>query len=189
MATKRIYTPEEYLELERAAETKSEYVNGEIVAMSGASMMHNRVQMNITAESAVRLRGAPCEPFGSDMRIQTTATHYCYPDFSVVCGKPLLADRHVDTILNPTVVIEILSPSTEAYDRGLKFARYRAIDSLREYVLVSQDEPKIERFLLTDAVWEHLEVEGLDSTIRLDSIGIDLPLSAVYARVDLTPPD
>jgi len=181
---KKIYTPEEYLKFERAAEYKSEYVNGEILAMSGASGAHNRIQMRLYAELDARLRGSPCEPFTADMRVQTNATHYCYPDASVACGEALLEDTNRDTLLNPVLIVEVLSPSTEKYERGLKFERYKRIESLREYVLVWQDRPRIERWLLTDGRWESLTVEGLDALIRPESIGIDLPLAAVYARVD-----
>lgn len=184
---KKVYTPEEYLEIERAADHKSEHVNGEIVAMSGATYTHTKIATNVTVEIRSRLCGTDCEALTSDIRVQTSATHYCYPDLTVVCGKPLLADHYRDTILNPVLVLEILSPSTADYDSGLKFERYKRIESLREYVLVWQDRPQIGRWLLTDSGWISSVVEGLDAAIHLDSVGIDLPLAAVYGRVDFPP--
>lgn len=180
----KLYTPEEYLELERCAECKSEYVNGEIVAMSGARLPHNRIQVNLTREVSNQLRDTPCEPFGSDMRVRTSAAHYCYPDLSIVCGRALLEDRQRDTLLNPVLVIEILSPSTARYDREMKFERYKRLESLREYVLVAQDKPRIERFLRTAEGWNHTLVEGIDQTITFESINVSLMLSRVYERIE-----
>jgi Uma2 family endonuclease len=181
----KIYTPEEYVTLERKSDYKSEYVNGEILAMSGASAGHTRIQMRLYTEVDVRLRGSSCEPFTADMRVQTSATHYCYPDFSIVYGQPLWSDQQRDTLLNPILIVEILSASTQKYDRGLKFERYKRIESLREYVLVSQDEARIECFLLRGKGWEHSVIEGLESSVRFDSIGIELALALIYERVEL----
>ncbi len=181
------YTPEEYLKLERKAEYKSEYINGEIWAMSGASLPHNEIAMNLSVEITSKLQESSCRLFAADMRVQTSATHYCYPDMVAVCGKPLVEDKHQDTLLNPILIIEILSPSTQRYDRGPKFERYKSIESLREYITVAQYEPRIERYLLTEAgAWEPTVVEGLESSIRLDSIGVELALARVYERVEFS---
>jgi len=179
------YTPEEYLELERKAEHKSEYINGEIIAMSGGSVVHGRIGTNVLRDISNRIEGTSCEAFGSDTRVQTGALHYCYPDVTVICGKPFVEDSHKDTLLNPILIVEILSPSTQQYDRGVKFDRYKRVESLQEYVLISQDEPRIERFLRLDSgAWEETVVEGLESTVRLESIGIELELCRVYQRVE-----
>src|SRR4051812_40698878 len=129
-------TPEQYLEIERAAEYKSEYFDGEMFAMSGAREAHNVVAMNIGAELREQLRQKPCRVYPSDMRVRVSSTGlYTYPDVVAVCDKPQFADEVTDTLLNPVLVVEVLSPSTEAYDRGRKFDHYKTIESLREYLL------------------------------------------------------
>ena len=141
------YTPEEYLALERKAEYKSEYINGEIYAMSGASRAHILITVNLTRELSTQLRGRPCEVYASDMRVKVSPTGmYTYPDVAAVCGEARFEDGQVDTLTNPSVIIEVLSPSTEAYDRGEKFAHYRKLQSLAEYVLVAQDKMRVEHF-------------------------------------------
>ena len=184
------YTVEEYLALERAAEVKSEYIGGQIVVMTGASRAHNLICLNLGGEVNRQLRGRPCESYVNDMRVKAAgADLYTYPDVIVVCGEPRFEDGHLDTLLNPTVIVEILSPSTEAYDRGEKFARYRHIDTLREYVLVSQDRPRIEHFLRHDQVWEFSAVDGLDATVSFPSVDVSIPLRDIYDRVEFeTPP-
>src|SRR5436190_16681809 len=144
-------TPQEYLELERKAATKSEYLDGEMFAMSGVLREHSIIVINITSELNSQFVERPCEVHGPDMRVKVSATGlYTYPDVAAVCGEPAFEDAHVDTLTNPQLIIEVLSDSTESYDRGKKFAHYRTIDSLREYVLVSQTECRIERFLRQD---------------------------------------
>jgi len=177
----RYYAPEEYLALERAKlEGKAEYMDGQIHAMVGASRKHILITGNISNQ----LKGRPCETYLCDMRVKSAKPKaYFYPDISVVCGKPELEDSHNDTLTNPTVVLEVLSPSTEAFDRGGKFARFRQIDSLREYYLVSQDEPLIEQYVHQGDSWLLSEVSGLDAILRLGAINCALPLKAVYARV------
>jgi Uma2 family endonuclease len=179
-------SPEQYLARERAAAEKSEYIAGEIFAMAGASLAHNYIAVNALVALAARLRGSTCQPLGSDMRVQAgIAGPFFYPDISVVCGEPLLRpDAHLDTLQNPTVVIEVLSASTEARDRGEKSARYRRIATLEEILLVSQHTPRVERYTRQDGDdWRFTEFFGLDAEVRLDSIDCVLPLSEIYERV------
>src|SRR3989442_15220798 len=141
-------SPQEYLRLERQAAYKSEYVHGQIFAMGGASRKHNLVGGNIFGELRQQLKGRLCEAYMSDMRVKVTATGlYTYPDVVVVCGEPKFEDENVDTLINPTLIAEVLSDSTEAYDRGAKFGHYRKVDSLTEYLLVAQKEPRIEQYV------------------------------------------
>lgn len=185
-ATLKRYTPEEYLALERKAEYKSEYWGGYITAMSGASRKHNLIAANTLAEVHTRLKGRPCEVYGSDMRIRTSPGGlYTYPDISAVCGPPLFLDAEVDTLLNPMLIVEVLSRSTEAYDRGAKFERYKSIESLREYVIIAQDEVLVERFVKRGDEWVHLEIRDIDATLELESIRCAIPMREVYARVVL----
>lgn len=181
------YTSEQYLALERAAEYKSELVNGEIYAMSGASLKHNLVAGNLFGELRDQLKGKPCLSFTGDMRVMVDLTGmYTYPDVTVVCGEPRFEDSSVDTLSNPTLIIEVLSPSTEAYDRGDKFAHYRKLNSLREYMLVSQDKPRIEHYLRqTDNPnqWLLTEISGLDGALSLPSISCAVAMQDVYDRV------
>lgn len=185
----KLYSPAEYLALERNAEYKSEYVDGHIYAMTGASREHNVITFNIARELGIQLKDRPCEAYLADMRVKAAqARSYRYPDIAVVCGQPELEDQHFDTLLNPTLIIEILSPSTEANDRGRKFAEYQRISSLREYLLVSQDQARIERYARQDIGWLLTVAEGLDATVNLDAIGATLALREVYHKVLEQPP-
>ena len=140
-------TPEQYLEIERKAERKSEYWNGEMFAMAGATAPHNLVASNTSSLAHAQLRSKPCRVYQSDMRVRVLATGLnTYPDVVIVCGEQRFLDGHQDTLLNPKVIVEVLSPSTEAYDRGLKFAHYRQIESLDPYLLLSQDRMQAELF-------------------------------------------
>jgi Uma2 family endonuclease len=179
-------TPEEYLAIDRASELRNEYYAGEMFAMVGGSPRHSRIKTNILVELGIRLKGHECAPYDSDLRLRVAATGlYTYPDASVICGPLEFDDERRDTVLNPTVLVEVLSESTEAYDRGKKFNHYRRIESLREYLLVSQEEPKIEHYLrLDDGSWKLTEAAGLEATLRLPSLEIDLPLREVYDNVD-----
>jgi Uma2 family endonuclease len=182
------YSPEEYLALERNAPFKSEYHEGQIFAMTGASRAHNLVAVNIGRELSVQLKSRPCEAYLNDMRVRSaTDRNYFYPDVSVVCGQPTFEDAQTDTLLNPTVVIEVLSPSTEAYDRGAKFGHYRRIASLKEYWLIAQDKPLMERFVRQGDAWMLTVFEGLDAVAVLDSIDCSLALSEVYDKVTFAP--
>lgn len=180
------YTPEEYLALERNAEFKSEYLDGRIVAMTGATMVHATITGNINAELRQRLRGGSCRAVASDMRVQTGAgRRYTYPDVVAVCGEPRFMDGTLDTLLNPALIVEVLSPSTEAYDRGEKFLHYRTIESLQEYVLVAQDRVLVERFVRAGEFWTLSTLSDLDASLELTSVGCELPLREIYERVEL----
>ena len=177
-------TEEDYLALERSAPYKSNFHDGEIFAMTGASRKHNLVSGNIYRELSLQLKNRRCEAYMSDMRVKAAkARSYYYPDIAVVCGTPEFEDAHVDTLLNPTLLIEVLSPSTEAYDRGGKFAHYRKIASLCEYLLVTQDQPSIERYLRQGEVWILSETVDIEASVLLDSIGCTLSLREVYDKV------
>ena len=183
----QFYTPEEYLDQERRAEYKSEYFAGEIIAMAGAKRKHNLISSNITASLGVQLRKSPCEVYASDMKVQADkARQFSYPDVVVACGKPQFRDNQDDVLLNPTVVVEVLSPSTEAYDRGEKFLRYRQLDSLQEYLLVTQNERRVEQFTKqSDGSWRLTEAN--EGEIHLESIGCTLSLDDIYSKVSLEP--
>ena len=184
------FTATEYLLRERAAEYRSEYYAGEIFGMAGGSPRHSRIKTNFLTQLNVRLERHPCTPYDSDLRIRVPTGLYTYPDVSVICGDLEFDDEHKDTVLNPTVLVGVLSPTTEAYDRGKKFDHYRQIKSLREYVLVSQDEPRIERFLRNnDDTWTLAIASGLTESITLPSIGVTLPLAEVFVKVDFTAED
>jgi Uma2 family endonuclease len=183
------YTPDEYLALERKAEYKSEYINGQIYAMSGASREHNLIAFNLARELGTQLRGRQCEAYISDMRVKVSPTGiYTYPDVSAVCGEPIFDDVQRDTLTNPSVIIEVLSPSTEAYDRGLKFAHYRRLTSLTDYVLVAQDRLSVEHYVRqsdTGDQWVLTEISDVNGILRLTSISCDLPLQAIYEKVEI----
>ena len=182
-------TPEEYLVLERKAipdaETvRSEYLDGEIIAMFGASFTHNLITGNIFAELHTCLRGSGCVVFANEMRVSIpTAESYFYPDVGVVCEEPRFEDDVFDTLLNPIVIVEVLSPSTEAYDRGDKFAHYRQLQSLQEYVLVSQDKVRIEHYVRYAAQWILTDFQEPDQQLPLTSIQCELPLQEIYERI------
>jgi Uma2 family endonuclease len=201
--TSEIMTEAEYLEFEVASQLKHEFVNGrvvpligtspdqvlgEVVAMTVASEAHNLINVNLITTLRNQLRGRPCKVYPSDMRVKVVAPRlYTYPDISVVCGDVQFSDDPLDTLLNPTLIIEILSPSTERYDRGRKFQDYRELASLREYVLVAQDGPIIERyFRQDDGVWQLTDARGLDASLELVSIDCALKLAEVYEQVTFT---
>ena len=179
-------SPQQYLEIERKALDKSEYFSGQMFAMAGASREHNLIVGNIVRELGNGLKGKPCETYPSDMRVLVSATGlYTYPDATVACGEPEFADGHVDILLNPLVIVEVLSDSTENYDRGAKFAQYQRIESLREYVLVSQDKPQVERYSrqAESGQWLYEKSDGLTASVTLPALGFSLPLAEIYARV------
>jgi Uma2 family endonuclease len=178
-------TPREYLDLEEQAEYKSEYYQGEIFAMSGGSPNHALIAANLIATLQSQLKGTGCRVFTGDLRVHIPASElYTYPDVTVVCGKLELTGDRQDNLANPILIVEVLSPSTESYDRGQKFSLYRSIPSLREYVLVSQDRISIEIFHKNDAgIWElHLPEEG---NVILASVGCRIQLDDVYADVEM----
>ena len=183
-ATAAYYTAAEYLALERRATYKSEYVNGHIIAMSGASRRHNLIAANISRELSSQLRGRPCESYISDMRVRVSETGlYTYPDIVAVCGDIRFADEQTDTLLNPTVIVEVLSASTEASDRGDKFAHSRRLASLHDYVLVSQDAVRVERYVRQGEKWLLSEASPLTDTVSLASIQYMLVLEDIYDKV------
>lgn len=182
------FTPEEYYRLERDAQHKSEYCEGEIFARAGASVNHGRICSNLIREVGIRLTGSPCEAFGSDMRLKVKATGLrAYPDVSVYCG-PLEMDSEDpsgQTAMNPTVLFEVLSKTTENYDRYAKAENYRRIDSLKAHVLISQRAAHVEIYEReVDGSWRFREFSGLEATLTITSIGVTLALPDVYARVD-----
>ena len=181
-ATAAYYTAAEYLALERRATDKSEYVGGHIIAMSGASRRHNLIAANISRELSSQLRGRPCESYISDMRVSETGL-YTYPDVVAVCGDIRFADEQTDTLLNPTVIVEVVSASTEAYDRGDKFAHYRRLASLHDYVLVSQDAVRVEHYVRQGEKWLLSEASLLTDTVSLASIQCTLVLEDIYDKV------
>jgi Uma2 family endonuclease len=179
------FTPAEYLALERKALYKSEYLDGEIFAMSGASREHNLIALNVGAELRAALRQRPCEVYVGDMRVKVSPTGlYTYPDVVVACEEPQFEDAEVDTLLNPTVLVEVLSPSTEDYDQGKKFEHYRTLISLQEYLLVAQETPHLVHYVRQpDHTWVLSETRRLDDTLYLPSISCHLSLAEVYAKV------
>jgi Uma2 family endonuclease len=178
-------TPEEYLEIERAADFKSEYYAGRMYAMSGASYNHVLITVSLGGELRAALKRSPCAVGANDLRLRISPRGlYTYPDIVVVCGEPRFADDQRDTLANPTFLAEVLSPSTEAYDRGFKSAQYRKIESLQEYALVSQTEPRLEVFRRQPGGgWLLSEFTGLDAVSRFESLGCEIPLAEIYAKV------
>jgi len=183
-----VYTAEEYLALEREADHKSEFVNGRIYAMSGASFPHNLIVLNLGAEIRALLRGGPCSVVVSELRVKSAWTEmYTYPDVVALCEPPELEDEHLDTLLNPAVIVEVLSQSTEGYDRGEKFAHYRKIESLREYILVAQDKVRIEQYVRHGEHWILSEISDPEGVLRIETLGCEIALRDVYQGVKLAP--
>jgi Uma2 family endonuclease len=180
-------TAEEYLAADRVAGVKSEYLNGEVFAMSGASERHNLIVTNVVRELSTQLKEKPCKVYPSDMRVRVPESNlYAYPDITVVCGQSEFDDENRDILLNPTVIIEVLSKTTEAYDRGEKFAHYRRLQSLKEYVLIAQDRVLLERYARqSEGEWLLSEARKPVDRLTLASIGGVLSLAEVYDKVDL----
>ena len=184
---KHYITPEEYLSRERKAEFRSEYFRGEMFAMAGASANHNLMVLNAGSHLRDQLKKKQCRVFPSDLKLRIQATGlYTYPDLSVVCGEPQLESDSGDVLLNPVVLVEVLSDSTEAYDRGKKFEHYRTIPSLKHYVLIAQDRHSMDCFTRsTDGSWNLTSCQGLDGKILLDAIDSELVGAEVYDKVSL----
>jgi Uma2 family endonuclease len=188
----RRYSVEEYLELERNADQRHEYQDGEILAMAGGSPEHSFIIANIVGELRNALKGRPCRVAESNLRIRIPGRpRYVYPDASIICGPlqfdPQDEERH--TILDPKVIIEVLSPSTEAYDRGDKFTQYRDIESFEEYILISQDRPNAESFLRQpDGAWSILNFTGLAGTAKIRSLAVEVPMTEIYAGIEWAAP-
>ena len=182
----RKLTAREYLAIENAAEFKSEFFDGEMFAMAGASAAHCFIRDNVNFEIRKRIDGGPCRMASSDLRVKVNPTGlYTYPDIVIVCGNPELDPDDPNTLVNPRVLVEVLSPSTEHYDRTIKLDHYRKIDSAREYVLVSQDEPRVERYARgDDGRWTHDAYTGLDATFSLESVPAkDIPLADIFRGI------
>jgi Uma2 family endonuclease len=190
MATqpKSFLTPEQYLEIERHADFKSEYFNGEMFAMAGAREAHNIVVGNLLAALHGQLRARPCRVYPSDMRVHVKSTGlYTYPDVTAVCGERRFVDGQTDTLLNPALIVEVLSPSTEAYDRGRKFEQYQSIESLREYLIVASDRMHADLYSRQpDGRWLLTSAHRLEDVLNLESIDVRIALSDLYEKVDLT---
>jgi Uma2 family endonuclease len=185
LVARKTYTPEEYLALERQAEYRSEYVNGEIYAMAGASRAHVTITSNMLSEIHQQLKGKPCRIYAIDLRVKVSATGmYAYPDMVAACAQHQFDEARQDTLTNPTVIAEVLSPSTEAYDRGEKFAHYRKLPSLQEYILVAQDKVRVERYVRHGEDWLLTEISDLNAALQLTSIGCAIPLTDIYSNVD-----
>ena len=183
-AAKLDVTPEEYLARERLAQSKSEYYDGEIFAMAGSSEAHSLISANILRELSHQLFEKPCRVYNSDLKVCATETSYAYPDVTVVCGEPAFQDAEADVLLNPTAIVEVLSPATEGWDRGGKFERYRERESLQEYLLVAQDRAHLERYARQPrGEWLLSVVDGRDGALSLPSLGCRLELARVYHLV------
>ncbi|HUQ93699.1 MAG TPA: Uma2 family endonuclease [Bryobacteraceae bacterium] len=181
-------TPEEYLAIERDAAAKSQYWDGRMFAMAGGSHQHNRIQINLAAELRNVLKTSTCEPAGPDLRLWVSARGmYTYPDVMVLSRQPEYLDERRDTVSNPAVILEVLSRSTEAYDRGAKFAGYRTLPSLQEYVLVAQTEARVERFRrMSGDRWILTELTGIEGSLQLESVPCLIPMAEIYSRVEFS---
>jgi len=179
--------PEEYLAFERSHAERHEYFAGEMFAMGGASERHNLIVTNVVGELRSQLKARPCRTYANDMRVKVAQTGlYTYPDIVVVCGEARFDDEQRDTLLNPTVLVEVLSKSTEAYDRGEKFAHFRKLPSLAEYLLIAQDTVHVEHYVRQpDHQWLLSETDHLDGRVPLPAIGCELALAEIYDKVDL----
>jgi Uma2 family endonuclease len=188
--SKPYLTPEQYLAIERQAEFKSEYYQGEMFAMSGARRAHNLIAVNAVRELSQQLRGRSCEAYSNDMRVRVTSEElYTYPDLIIVCGEPMFLDNSFDTLLNPNVIVEVLSESTEAYDRGQKFKLYRSLDSLAEYLLISSQQVSAELFTRqSDGLWLLNAKSSLEDSLDLQSVDCRLRLADLYEKVAFSPP-
>jgi Uma2 family endonuclease len=185
----RRLTEAEYVQIERTAEFKSEFFDGEMFAMAGGTPEHSLIATNLAREFGNRLARGHCVPYNADLRVKIEATGlFTYPDLSIICGLLSFAEGMNDTIVNPSVLVEVLSDSTEAYDRGRKFEHYRQIPTLQEYLLVSQKEPRIEQFIRQpDGRWLLTEAVGLGKSLELPSLKILISLAEVFAKVSFTP--
>ena len=179
-------SPQEYLAGERQAASKSEYLNGEVFAMAGASARHVLIAANVVGELRAQLKGRDCRVYSADLRVKISATGlYTYPDVAVVCGHLLFDDEQEDTVLNPTVLVEVLSESTKDYDRGGKFEHYRTLESLKEYVLIVQDRQHVEHYVRQpEGRWLLEETNRPGDVVVLPSIGCTLALAEVYDKIE-----
>ena len=181
----QFYTSEEYLEFERKSVVRHEYLDGEIYEMAGANKQHNIISTNIVRLLGNQLFDRDCNVFGGDMRVKITATEkYTYPDIVAVCGEENYEDETEDTLLNPSLIIEILSKSTEAYDRGGKFEYYQTIESFQEYILIAQEPFRVEQYVRKDKnIWTYFEFRDSEDVLKFDSIGGELKLKDIYHKI------
>jgi Uma2 family endonuclease len=187
---RRRYTAEEYLESERAAECRHEFLDGQIFAMAGESLSHSRICINLAIEAGSKLKGKPCEALSPNMKVRTSPTSlFAYPDLTIVCGEPQFHDTKKDVLTNPQVVFEVLSPLTETYDRTTKFQRYRmGNETLTDYILVSQDKAFVEHFTKqADVGWLYRSFSEMPEVLRIEAVDCDLILSEIYDRVEFSP--
>ncbi len=185
--THPVFTDKKYLDFERFSQERHEFLDGSVYAMAGESPDHSTICFNLHGLIHYQLRGKNCRGYSPNMKVATNETGlFSYPDLIIVCGKPLFFDETSDVIINPTVIFEVLSPSTENYDRGEKFLRYTYfIETLQDYVLISQDKPLIEHYSRQEnAAWGKLEIEGLDSVLKLDSVSCEIVLADLYDLID-----
>lgn len=183
-ARRTLLTDEEYLAIERSAETKSEFYDGVMYAMSGTTYRHTRIVSNLLTALNNQMREGPCEAVANDLRVALPGSSFAYPDIVVVCGEPRFRDDEFDTLLNPQAIVEVLSPSTQRWDRGGKFAYYQQLPTLRHYVLVGQESPAVEHFdRQDDGAWPATQPGWPDGVLTLDSIGVAVPLREIYRRV------
>ena len=186
--TARKLTEAEYLAIERAADLKSEFFDGEMFAMAGGSPMHSMIAANAISSLATKLKGGPCKAFTSDLRLKVEATGlFTYADAAVICGPISLSPGTDDVVLNPILIVEVLSDSTEGYDRGEKFRQYQQITSLQEYILVSQHFPRVEQFVRRGGEWALRTAEGMNASLALPSLQITLELGEIFAGVEFKP--
>jgi Uma2 family endonuclease len=184
---RRLYTAEEYLELERAAEYRHEFLDGQIFAMAGESLSGNRICINLLGEAGTKLKGKPCEALSPNMKVRTSAASlFAYPDLTIVCGEPQFHDTKKDVLTNPQVIFEVLSPSTEIYDRTTRFQRYRmGNETLTDYVLVSQDKTFVEHFTKqADGNWLYRSFSETADVLRIETVDCELSLNEIYDRVE-----
>ena len=184
-------SPEEYLRFEREAEERHEFDNGRIYAMAGESPSHSRICVNVTGEVRTRLKGKSCEAFSSNMKVCVSAAgKFYYPDLSVVCGEARYHDQKRDALVNPRVIVEVLSPSTEKYDRSAKFQAYQQLESLTDFLLISQDKPLVEHFARqSGGQWLYTAYKGLAAIVPLPSIECEVSLAELYERVEFPSED
>jgi Uma2 family endonuclease len=188
-AITKYISPQDYLDHERASAIRHQYFRGEVFAMSGASREHNVINGNLFRSVGNQLAGGPCEAYMNDMRVKVSPTGlYTYPDMAVACAERQFEDDHVDTLLNPIVIAEVLSQSTEAYDRGGKFAQYRQIRSLREFLLVSQDQVSVEHYVRDGEQWVLTTLSDLKDVVVLPSIGCQVAVRDIYDRIEFPAP-
>ena len=182
---KHRYSAEEYLAIDNEADYKSEYVAGDIFAMGGATPKHVLIAGNTAREFGNRLRDTNCQVYSAGLRIQADLDNvYYYPDVVVVCGRPEYRDSRRDTVTNPLVIVEVLSPTTRNYDRGDKFAHYRRLDSLREYILIDQDACHVEHFVRKEGIWEFSESDDCQGSLVIPTLDIAIALTEIYAKLE-----